>query len=204
MKIMIIPLVLVALILGYKQFKPGPPPPPPPPPPPAILSEPAPVINEAEQARVIKSSEDQDPNVRWEAVLLLDKMKSPQAMPIIFYMLQKDSEPSLRIKAIELLSSRRSPEVLNSLVGALKDQEAEVRLASLRALEKIGDYSAAAVIVTGPIKDQEESVRLQAFKTLNTLEDKKRAEIEVAKVRYEQEKQAAAAAAAEEAKKRWW
>ncbi len=197
MKMLIVPLILVVAYLAYQQFKPGPPPPPPPPPPPAILSEPAPVINEAEQAKILKSAEDQDPSVRWEAVLLLDKIKSPQAMPIIFHMLQKDLEPTLRIKAVELLGNRRGADVLNALCGALKDQEADVRLAALRALEKIGDYSVAGIIATGPIRDQEESVRLQALKTLNTLQDKKQAEIEAARVRYEQEKAAAAAAAAE-------
>ena len=187
--------VAVAGFMAYKEFKPVPPPPPPPPPP-AILSEPAPVINEAEQAKILKSTEDQDPNVRWEAVMLLDKMKSPQAMPVVFHMLRKDLEAPLRIKACEMLGDRRGPEVLDALVGALKDQEPDVRLAALRAIEKIGDYSVAGVIATGPIKDQEEGVRLQALKTLNTLQDKKQAEIEAARVRYEQEKAAAAAAAA--------
>jgi len=193
--VLIVCAVAVAGFMAYKEFKPVPPPPPPPPPP-AILSEPAPVINEEEQAKILKSTEDQDPSVRWEAVLLLDKMKSPQAMPVIFYMLRKDLEAPIRIKAVDLLGTRRGPDVLNALVGALKDQEPDVRLASLRALEKIGDYSVAGIIATGPIKDQEETVRLQALKTLNTLQDKKQAEIEAARVRYEQEKAAAAAEAA--------
>lgn len=193
--ILLVVAIAVAGFMAYKEFKPVPPPPPPPPPP-AILSEPAPVINEAEQAKILKSAEDQDPNVRWEAAVLLDKMRSPQAMPVIFHMLQKDLEPTLRLKAVELLSTRRGADVLNALVGALRDQEPDVRLAALKALEKIGDYSVAGIIATGPIKDQEESVRLQALKTLNTLQDKKQAEIEAARVRYEQEKAAAAAEAA--------
>ncbi|MBI4060367.1 MAG: HEAT repeat domain-containing protein, partial [Elusimicrobia bacterium] len=149
------------------------------------------------------STEDQDPDVRWEAVLLLDKMRSPRAMPIVFHMLHRDLEPSLRIKAAELLGSRNGPEALEALVDALGDQESDVRLAALRALEKIGDYSVAGAITASSIKDREESVRLQAIKTLNTLQDKKQAEIEAARARYEQEKQAAAAAA-KEAQKRWW
>ncbi len=192
--VLLVCAVAVAGFMAYQEFKPVPPPPPPPPPP-AILSEPAPVINEAEQAKILKSAEDQDPNVRWEAVLLLDKMKSPQAMPIAFHMLQKDLDSSVRLKVVDLLGNRRGADVTNALVGALKDQEPEVRLASLRAIEKIGDYSVAGIIATGPIKDQEESVRLQALKTLNTLQDKKQAEIEAARVRYEQEKAAAAEAA---------
>ena len=192
--VLLVCAIAVAGFMAYKEFKPVPPPPPPPPPP-AILSEPAPVINEAEQAKILKSTEDQDPSVRWEAVMLLDKMKSPHAMPVVFHMLRKDLEPTIRIKACELLGDRNGPDVLEALVGALKDQEPEVRLAALRAIDKIGDYSVAGAIATGPIKDQEESVRLQALKTLNSLQDKKQAEIEAARVRYEQEKAAAAAAA---------
>ena len=192
--VLLVCAIAVAGFMAYKEFKPVPPPPPPPPPP-AILSEPAPVINEEEQAKILKSTEDQDPSVRWEAVLLLDKMKSPQAMPVIFHMLKKDLEAPLRIKACELLSDRRGAAGLLARVGALQAPAPAVRRPARRANEKIGDYSVAGVIATGPIKDQEESVRLQALKTLNTLQDKKQAEIEAARVRYEQEKAAAAEAA---------
>lgn len=192
--IVLVVLIAAAGFMAYQEFKPVPPPPPPPPPP-AILIEPAPVISEAEQAKILKSAEDQDPAVRWEAVLLLDKMKSPHAMPIMFHMLQKDLDPSIRIKVADVLSGRRGPEVLEALCAATKDQEPDVRMAALKAIEKIGDYSIAGFLTTGPIKDQEESVRLQALKTLNTLQDKKQAEIVAAQQRYEQEKAAAAEAA---------
>jgi HEAT repeat protein len=187
-------VVAAAGYMAYREYGPKPPAPLPPPPP-AILSEPAPVINEAEQAKILKSAEDMDPSVRWEAALLLDKIKSPQAMPVLFYMLRKDLDAPVRIKAAQLLGDRRGPEAVNALVESLRDQEPDVRLAVLRALEKIGDYSVAGVIATGPIKDPEESVRLQALKTLNALQDKRQAEIDAARARYEQEKAAAAAAA---------
>lgn len=189
--------VLAAALGGilWQKFKPVPPPPPPPPPP-AILSEPMPVIDPAEQAKVLKSAEDPDPNVRWEAVVLLDKMKSPEAYPLMFFMLQKDLDPQLRVKIIDLLSSRKTPEVTQAIVRSMKDMEPEVRLAALRALDKIGDYSVASAIMSGPVKDQDETVRLQALKVLNSLQDKKQAEIEAARLAYEQEKARAAAEAA--------
>lgn len=183
--------------LAWQKFKPVPPPPPPPPPP-AILSEPAPVINPEEQRRILKSAEDPDPNVRWEAVLLLDKMKSPEAMPLMSFMLEKDLDAGLRIKIVSLLSKRRGPEVLEAVVGRMRDAEPDVRLAALRALEDIGDYSVAGAIASGPVKDQEEAVRLQALKTLNTLQDKKQAEIEAARAAYEAQKAAAAQQAAQQ------
>jgi hypothetical protein len=174
-------------------FSPAPPPPPPPPPPPAILNEPAPVISEAEIEKVLHSAQDPDASVRWEAVVFLDKVKAPQAMPLMQDMLAKDMEPSLRIKIIDLLSNRRGTDVMQALIGSLKDQEADVRLSALKALEKIGDFSVAGAIADGPLKDQEESVRLQAMKTLNVLQDKKQKEIDEARTKYEADKAAAAA-----------
>ena len=194
-----IAVVALAAALGYVlyqrgMFSPPPPPAPPPPPPPAILSEPAPVINDAELAKVLRSAQDPEATVRWEAVVFLDKVKSPRAMPLMKEMLAQDLDPALRIKIINLLSDRHTPEVLQALIVAMKDQEAEVRMAALRALEKIGDFSVAGAIANGPIRDQEENVRLQAMKTLNSLQDKKQKEIEEAKARWEAEKAAAAAA----------
>ncbi|OGS39404.1 MAG: hypothetical protein A2506_07565 [Elusimicrobia bacterium RIFOXYD12_FULL_66_9] len=193
-------VVILAAVLGFlvwqRFLQPAPPPPPPPPPPPAILSEPAPVINEAELQKVLKSAQDPDANVRWEAVLFLDKVKAPQAMPIMREMLRRDMEPAVRINVIDLLSKRNSPEVLEALIAAMKDQEPEVRLSALRALERIGDFSVAGAIANGPIRDQDENVRLQAMRTLNSLQDKKQREIEEARQRYELEKQQAAQAAA--------
>jgi len=122
-------------------------------------------------------------------------------MPLMQDMLDHDMEPTIKIKIINLLSDRRGPEVMNALVGAMKDQEADVRLAALQALEKIGDFSVASAIADGPIRDQEESVRLQAMKTLNSLQDKKQKEIDDAQKRWEADKAAAAAAAAAAAKK---
>ncbi len=184
-------------VLVWQRFlKPAPPPPPPPPPPPAILSEPAPVVSPAELQRVLKSTQDTDPGVRWEAVVFLDKIKSPQAYPIMFYMLQRDQEPSLRVKIINLLGTRGGPDVLKALLGATHDQEADVRVAALQALDTIGDYSVASAIADGSLRDQDDKVRLQAVKTLNDLQDKKIKAIQEAQQRYEEEKQKAAAAAA--------
>lgn len=192
-------VVVLVAVLGFimwqQYLKPVPPPPPPPPPPPAILNDAAPVVNEAELQKVLKATQDGEPAVRWEAVVFLDKIKSPEAMPIMREMLRRDTEPTVRIKIIELLSNRRTPEVLEALVAAMKDQEPDVRVASLRALDKIGDASVAGAIASGPVRDQDEKVRLQAMKTINSLQDKKQKEVEEARRRYERERAAAAAAA---------
>jgi HEAT repeat protein len=192
----LVAILALVVALGFVAWKRGmiaqsiPQIPPPPPPPPAILNEPAPVISEEEMAKVLKSAQDPEASVRWEAILFLDKVKSPQAMPLMQEMLRLDMEPSLRIKIIELLSTRRGDNVMESLVGSMKDQEADVRLAALRALEKIGDFSVASAITEGPLRDQDEQVRLQAMRTLNSLQDKKQIEIDAARQRYEAQKAA--------------
>ena len=188
-------LVFVAALgfVVWQRFPQPTPPPPPPPPPPAILSEPAPVITEANILKVLKAVQDPEPNGRLEAVRFLDKIQAPHTMPLMRELLRRDSEPSVRISVIEMLSNRHSPEVLEMLIVAMKDQEPAVRLASLRALDKIGDFSVAGAITDGPIRDQDEQVRLQAMKTLNNLQDKKQKAIAEARQRYELEKQQAAA-----------
>ena len=188
--------VALAVVLYQRGIlKPAPPPPPPPPPPPAILNEPAPVISPAALQKVLNSAQDPDANVRWQAVLFLDKVQAPQAMPLMRQMLQRDMDPQLRINIINLLSSRKGPDVVSTVLLATKDMEPDVRLAALQALEKIGDFSVASAIADGPIRDQDDRVRLQAMTTLNALQDMKQKEIEAARQRYEAEKEAAAAAA---------
>ena len=198
----------VMVLCGFFAFqkvkpKPEPPPPPPPPPPPAILMEPAPVIDEAEHSKIIKSASDQDPEVRWQAMLLLDKMQSPKAMPIFYEKLQKDPEMALRMKIATHLGTKKGPEVAQNLIWALKDIEPEVRREALLALDHLGDYASASAI-TDSLKDGDESVRIQALKTLNSLQDKRAKEIEEERKKYEEAKrqaEEAARAAAEAANK---
>ena len=166
-----------------------------PPPPPAILSEPAPVVSDEEMRTILKSAQDTEPSVRWEAVVFLNKVKAPQAMTVMQEMLKHDGDRALRIKIVDLLGVRAGDESVQTLLGSLRDQEPEVRLAALRALDKIGDFSVASVIAAGPIRDQDERVRLQSMKTLNSLQDRRERQILEARKKYEAEKAAAAAAA---------
>ena len=71
-----------------------------------IIVEPGPLVNAEDQARIIKSATDQNPDVRWQAILLLDKMKVSQAYDVMFDRLHHDQDTDLRIKIIGLLSQR--------------------------------------------------------------------------------------------------
>lgn len=191
---------IVAGFFAFQQLKPKPPPPPPPPPPPAINLEPTPVIDQAEQAKIIRSTNDQDSQVRWEAMVFLDKMKSPYASQILFEKMHKDPDPDVRTKIIRLIGTRHGPEISRHLVYSLKDMEASVRVTALQALDQVGDYATASSI-TETLKDQDETVRLQALKTLNSLQDKKAAEVEAERRRQEELRRQAEEAARQQQKK---
>ncbi|MDD5657138.1 MAG: HEAT repeat domain-containing protein [Elusimicrobia bacterium] len=219
MKFFLLALAMcVAGIIAWRQLRPGPPPPPPAPPP-AIMLDPAPVINEEEQAKIIRAANDQDSAVRWESILFLDKLKAPRAFEVMIDKLHKDSDPDLRIKIIELLGQRGSPKttvpltadpfnptavtvvspadeharaITENLIWASRDALPEIRLAALQALDTLGDYSVAPAIMDS-LRDQDERVRLQALKTLNSLQDKKAAAIEAERSRQEELRQAEAA-----------
>ena len=206
-------ILAAAAYFAWQQLTPKPPPPPPPIPP-ALLREPAPLIGLAEQGKIIKSSDDQDPGVRWEAIAFLDKMKVPAAFDVMFDKLQHDTDTELRIKIMNLLGERgaakadiaqaqgadplnpavvaaarardqRAKEIARHLVSATEDPMPEIRLAALRALDALGDFSIASAIA-GCIKDEDEDVRLQALKTLNDLQDKKTSMIEAERKRREE------------------
>lgn len=157
-------------------------------PPPAPIEvaplEPSPMISEEEQAKVVKTANDDDPMVRWEALNLLDKMKAPAAYPVLFDKLRKDMDVDLRIKIIRLLAERKHPDISQNLIRATKDMTPEVRVAALQALEKLGDYTAASAI-TDTLKDPEDAVRLQALRTLNVLQDKRTADLQAEQKRQE-------------------
>ena len=107
-------MIVVLSVAGYfacQQFKPKPSLPPLPPPP-AILTEPAPIINPEEQAKIIKSASDQDPDVRWQAIIFLDKMKVPSAYDVMFDKMHKDQDVELRIKVITLLGQRGAQKII--------------------------------------------------------------------------------------------
>ena len=143
MKYAVMAVILAAAgFFAWQQWKPKPVPAPPPTP--AILLEPTPVISEAEQAKIIKSANDQDPAVRWEAIVFIDKMKVPTSLDLMFEKLHKDHDMALRTKIITLLTQRGAHQPANAriarhLILAATDPEPEIRVAALQALATIGN-----------------------------------------------------------------
>ncbi len=88
-------------------------------PPPPIDSPPSPVLNQVEEAKVVQSVGDSDPNVRWEAIKLLDKSGSQKAYSVMFDRLGHDNDVELKKKIIGLLEAHKRPDVVKALKSAL-------------------------------------------------------------------------------------
>lgn len=166
-------MVLVAF-LAYKHLL-KPPRPSLPPPPPALSRPPAPALGDEQVRRVIESTRDINPQVRWEAARLLVQMRVPQTRELIPEMLIRDPDPGVRKQILNLIAGRPGArgEISRLLLGSLKDESPEVRLEAIGALARIGDPS-VTVELSEALNDPSDVVRLAAMNAINALQSKAR------------------------------
>jgi HEAT repeat protein len=155
--------------LYYLYVRRNTPPEEPPPPPPALLNTPAPVMSPEEIEKVRMATKDSDPQVRWAAIELLNRIHDPQAPKILEEMMAIDTESSVRQNALGVLKSSNDPK---KLVAALKDSEKGIRLAALMALGDIGDPSVTPDIVA-MMNDVEPEIRLQSIQALGHIQERR-------------------------------
>lgn len=163
------------LLLLYRIQKQPPAAPPPPPPPPRITLPPAPVLSDAELAKIREATKDADPQVRWAAVELLYRVKDPLAGQVLRSLLATDTDFTVKTKAIEALTRSGNPGSIEDVMVALKDPAKEVRLAALLSLGEMGDARLAPVVVE-MLRDYEPDVRMQALHTMGRFQEKRQAE----------------------------
>ncbi|HVC08823.1 MAG TPA: sister chromatid cohesion protein PDS5 [Elusimicrobiota bacterium] len=165
----------VASFFAYQEMKP----PPPPPPAPVIPAVPPCIVDNANLAKVIHAADDDNKDVRLQSLEFLDaNWCDTQAQQVIFNKLNKDDSPEIRAKIAEqILAKHQGHDVSQNLIWALRDPDASVRVAVLKALAQVGDYSTAPNVTTA-LKDPDETVRLQALKTLTTLQNLEKEQIE--------------------------
>lgn len=144
--------------------------------PPILSKPPAPILSPAEIQKVIESTKDMSPTIRWQALAFLIQINAPQADGLILEMLRQDPDTTLRKNIVLMLGDHHGPNSSEYLVKALQDQEAQVRVAALQMLDKIGDYSAGPAI-SELLRDTDDSVRLAALTALNSLQTKRGEEI---------------------------
>lgn len=81
---------------------------------------------------------DSDLTLRAEAIRALGRLRDPEGMPLLVYVLEKDENPGMRAVAAEALGMFTREAVVGPLVGALQDRHPTVRQAAAHALTKLG------------------------------------------------------------------
>jgi HEAT repeat protein len=153
----------------------------PPPAPVAAVAPPVkalPVLGPAELRKVRVSAHNADPGVRWSSLEFLYTIGDPSSLPLLEKTVAKDPDPEVRIKALKLLQNGVGGKSLPAMIRGLGDIDTEVRLASLDALEQLGDPAASRWIAETAEKDLEPDVRAKALHVLGTFQDKRREEFQ--------------------------
>ncbi len=148
---------------------------PPPPPPPTAEQEagpPLPILTPGEIQKVRDSLQDQDPEVRWSAIRLLHNIHDPELPAALQDMLSRDPDPEVRVRIVGLLRDEAGEDRLAMMIKSLDDPDPAVRVAALRAIGDGGDPSATPW-VTARLSDAEPSVRIAALKALGRFHDRR-------------------------------
>lgn len=151
-------------------------------------AEPPPSVLSPEQLkRVLDTTRDPNPNVRWEAVKFLKKSHAPQTDEILEDMMTRDTEMTVRRNVVLLIGDSGGPQAVRQLTIALRDMEPSVRIAALQALNHLGDFTAAPAI-SELLQDSDDGVRLAALNTLNALQSKREEELRIQRAKEEAER----------------
>ena len=84
---------------------------------------------------------DSDADLRAEAIRALGRLRDPEGIPLILYILQKDEDPCMCAIAAEALGKFNCEAVVEPLVGALENRHPIVRHAAARALARLGSVA---------------------------------------------------------------
>ena len=123
---------------------------------------------------LLSALNDQDEEVREQAIAALAGMRDPRAIPGLLKAL-RDSNEDVRESAINALAQFDTPEAVEGIVSALKDQSADIRERAARAIGALGargrltDPKYVAVIA-GLLKDAAPDVRMQAIMALGQMQ----------------------------------
>lgn len=100
---------------------------------------------------------DQDPSVRREAVIAIERLQEAGAIGHLTKAL-KDPDRSVRLQTIHALGELKAKEAVAILSTPLGTGDVELKKAAAVALEKIGDHTAARTLVDMSSKDDESVV----------------------------------------------
>jgi len=112
--------------------------------------------------------EDRDPEVRKRALLILDRLESPEIPGCLARLLQ-DPEPAVRQRAAATVTRRDIHECSGVVIGLLRDPDPSVRLSALRALRAF-DQRHLSAKVRSLLQDREALIRQEAIQILHAWE----------------------------------
>jgi len=95
--------------------------------------------------RVVRDLQDENEDVRWNAVEVLRQMGSLDTVTVLMEAL-KDENEDVRWNAVEALKEIGALDAVPALIQVLKDQNEDVRWNAVQALEKIGTPEALKVV----------------------------------------------------------
>ena len=118
--------------------------------------------------KLIKDLEDNDAEVREEAVDALADLKDKRAVIHLSKVLENDRDPDVRETAAEVLGDLGGPEAIAALTQAIHDRETDVRESAVDSLGQIGGDEAVDPLMEA-LKDGDEDVREAAAIALKRL-----------------------------------
>ena len=110
---------------------------------------------------LVCAMQDEDPDVRRIAANVIREMRSDDCVPALIGILQRESDESrVRMDVAELLGDIGSEQSVPVLIQLLqKDDNANVRWCSIKALEKIGSEEAVTALMESLLGDEDAGVR---------------------------------------------
>ena len=113
---------------------------------------------EASLDSLIKDLEDNDAEVREDAVDDLAELKDKRTVVHLARVLGNDRDPDIRETAADALGDLGGPEAIDSLIQALDDRDADVRESAVDSLGQIGGEEVVPPLMDA-LRDEEEDVR---------------------------------------------
>ena len=157
-----------------------------------VVVKPAPVkappfLGNDELAKIRKNARGGAPNVRWASIELLYALGDPESVPLLERAVTEEADPANKLKALKMLTEAGGKASVSGIVKGLKDPDKDVRIATIQALEKLGDPAAARWIAQAADKEYEPEVKVEAFRALGSFQDKRRADFEALALRLRQQ-----------------
>ena len=120
-------------------------------------------INNPESLKKMLSADDVD--VRWDAIVALQKEPDDPAIDLLITALADDQYISVRWRAAEALGKIGSPRAVEALAALLSDPNFYVREKAAEALGRIGDPGAVQPLISG-LADRDPDVRRRIVRAL--------------------------------------